>query len=218
MSDLQHLVAMTPKARPASVTISSHLLHLVAALQVISVGMVLPATGTVLRYYEEVFPNPYSFDSSEEVRIFYSETFLHTMIFTSVVALIAAVGLAILAAFLKRGRNSARVVTLVLGGLYPCFYAGLFLRFGAGNAIRMGAPQDWDWSDERTAELWQMLEERFPGWYNPISTALPVLALIALLVALILLALPASNAFFRAQPLTHQPTLNHAPAGNRGPN
>jgi hypothetical protein len=197
--DVQHLATTTSKMRPASVTISSHLLYLVAALQVISVGMVLPATGTVLHYYEEVFPNPYRFDSIDDVRTFYSETFLYTAIFTSVVVLIAAVGLATLAAFLKRGNGSARVVTLVLGGLYPCFYAGIFFGFGAGNAIRMGAPRDWDWPDERNAELWRMLEDRFPSWYNATSTALPVLALIALLVALILLTLPASNAFFRAE-------------------
>jgi hypothetical protein len=121
------------------------------------------------------------------------------MTFTSVVVLIAAVGLAIVTAFIRRGNSSARIVTLMLGGLYTCFYAGLFFWFGAGNAVRMGAAGDWDWSDERNAELWRMLEDRFPSWYSPISTALPVLALIALLVALIMLALPASNAFFCAQ-------------------
>jgi hypothetical protein len=190
---------MTSKSRPASVTIASHLLHLVVALQVVSVCMVLPATGTVMRYYREVFPNPYSFDSTNEVRSFYSEGFLYTMILTSAVTMIAAAGLVILAAFIKRGKDSARVVTLVLGGLYPCFYAWLFFAFGAGNAVRMGAPDDWDWSDKPRTELWQMLEDRFPSWYNPISTALPLLALCALLVALVLLALPASNAFFRAK-------------------
>jgi hypothetical protein len=199
VSDLRHWVAMTPKSLPTSVTIASHLLHLVAALQVVSVCMVLPTTGKVMRYYKEVFPNPHSFDSTNEVRSHYSEGFLYTMILTSAVTLIAAAGLAILAAFIKRGKDSARVVTFVLGGLYPFFYAGLFLVFGAGNAVRMGAPDDWDWSDKRRAELWQMLEDRFPSWYNPISTALPLLAVCALLVALILLALPASNAFFRAK-------------------
>ncbi|MDG4786232.1 hypothetical protein O7626_09880 [Micromonospora sp. WMMD1102] len=202
MSDLGHLVATTSKRCPASVTISSHLLQLVAALQVISVGMVLPATGAVLRYYKEVFPNPYSYDSVEQLRIFYSETFLYTMISTSVAAMIATVGLAIVAAFIRRGKPAARVVTLVLGGLYSCCYAGLSFVFGAGNAIRMGAPDDWDWPDERNAELRQMLEDRFPSWYDPTSTALLVLTLIALLVALILLTLPASNAFFHAGPQT----------------
>ena len=45
------------------------------------------------------------------------------------------------------------------------------------------------------------LSRVLPSWYEPLSTVLTVISLLAILGAVILLALPASNAYFRkAQP------------------
>jgi hypothetical protein len=45
-----------------------------------------------------------------------------------------------------------------------------------------------------------MLEEALPDWLTPLSVAGTAISVLALLAALILLALPASNDFFRRQP------------------
>lgn len=57
------------------------------------------------------------------------------------------------------------------------------------------------------AEIQRMLEDRLPSWYTPVSTTISVLAMIALLVALILLALPPSNEFFRKSQTAWEPPV-----------
>jgi hypothetical protein len=69
--------------------------------------------------------------------------------------------------------------------------------FGAGNNANGPDP----------AEVQRRLEAGLPGWYNPITTTLSVISLLALLGALILLALPASNPFFRKRTAAEEPPM-----------
>ena len=49
------------------------------------------------------------------------------------------------------------------------------------------------------------LEEALPSWVTPVSLLLGVLSLISLITALILLALPKANAFFRKPTAAWEP-------------
>ncbi len=54
-------------------------------------------------------------------------------------------------------------------------------------------------------EIQRRLEEALPSWLTPVSILLGVLSLIALITALILLALPKANQFFRKPTAAWEP-------------
>lgn len=198
--------APAAKQRPGSVTISSYLLYLVAALQVIGFLINLPVIGPTNEVYKEAYAGT---ELADAAGTFGTIGF----ILTGVIFLIIAIGLVILAVFNSKGKNASRIVTWVLGGIFLCC-AGLSVVVGlAGGA--MGAPgASTDPSLPDPEEVQRMLDERLPGWYVPLSTALSVISLLALLVALILLALPASNDFFRRpQPVWEPPVPGSAYPG-----
>ncbi|MEW2142098.1 hypothetical protein AB0869_04680 [Micromonospora vinacea] len=109
-----------------------------------------------------------------------------------VVALTALVVLALALANLA-GRNWTRIVTWVVGGVTVAVSAGwLFLTlifFAAGGDDTPESP-DGSRVEEVAAHL-------MPGWAEPVSTVSGFVASPALLVALVLLALPSANGYFR---------------------
>jgi hypothetical protein len=190
--------AAPAKVRPGSVTISSYLLFLVAALQVVGLVLALSVLNETRDVYEEAFAGTDLANQAGTIGTV-------SLIAGASVGLIVAVGLVVLAILNNRGKNPSRIVTWVLGGLFLCCAgAGLALS-AAGSAVNMGQGGNADAPDQ--AEIQRMLEERLPSWYMPASTAISVLAMIALLVALILLALPASNEFFRRPQTTWEPPV-----------
>lgn len=188
MSDPRYPGASAERVRPSTVTSSSYLLYVVAAIQVVSFLINLSVLGTFQRVYRDAFAGTDQPAVGETVATV-------TLVGGSALGLLIAIAIAALAMLNNRGRNGSRITTWVLGGIFLCCsgvglvgtLAGTFTDFGArgGNA----GPDP--------AEVQRRLEEDLPGWYNPVTTALSVISLLALLGALILLALPASNAFFR---------------------
>jgi hypothetical protein len=117
-----------------------------------------------------------------------------TSVIVSVVGLLFAIAFVVLAIFNNRGKNASRIVTWVLGGISLCC-SGVSL---AGSAFSSSMNFDSGDSDVPDAsEIQRRLEDALPGWYMPVTITIAVISLLALLVALILLALPPSNAFFR---------------------
>jgi hypothetical protein len=113
-------------------------------------------------------------------------------------ALVAA-GLVVLALLNHRGNNPARIVTWVVGGIALCC-TGLGL---AGSSLTSGLGGDVD--GPSPAEVQQALDAAMPGWYGPVSAVTTIASILALLVALVLLALPPSNEFFRKAPPQVEP-------------
>ncbi|HEX5740673.1 MAG TPA: hypothetical protein VFY17_03850 [Pilimelia sp.] len=105
-----------------------------------------------------------------------------------VVLLLFGAVLAVLAAFVNRGRNGARIGVWVLGGLTVCC--------GTLGALSDGLTMATGLSDGNT----QAFLDALPGWYTPTTTALRILGVLCMLAAVVLLALPASHAYFRPQP------------------
>jgi hypothetical protein len=109
-----------------------------------------------------------------------------------------AAGLAILGIFNNRGRNGARITTWIIGGIALCCsgfgLAGTALTssMDLGSSTTTGAA-----SGPSADEVQAALDRVLPSWYQPLSTTLTVITLLCVLGAVILLALPASNAYFR---------------------
>jgi 4-amino-4-deoxy-L-arabinose transferase-like glycosyltransferase len=111
-----------------------------------------------------------------------------------VVALIALAILALALANLA-GRNSTRVLTWVVGGATLTVSAGWLALSGGGEPPRS--------ADGARVEA--IAAQLMPGWVEPVSTMTGFVASPALLVAVVLLALPPANAFFRWRHAEHDP-------------
>lgn len=185
MSDPSYPAAPTTKARPSSVTISSYLLFAVAALQLINVIIALSFIGKTRNVYKELYAGTSAAGAESAVTIF--------AVVAAAIALLLAIGLVVLGLLNNRGKNASRIVTWVIGGLGICCTG--FNLAGSAFTNSMGGSGTGDVPS--ASEVQRRLNEVLPSWYGPVTTTLSVLSLLALLAALILLALPASNEFFR---------------------
>lgn len=198
MSDPMNPAAPAARSRPSSVTISSYLLILVAVLQVIGLIIALSVLNATREAYKEAFAGTNMADRAGSFATL-------TLIGTAVVGLLVAIGLVVLAMLNNRGKNASRIVTWVLGGLFLCC-SGIGLALSAaGNAIGMNNTNGTNAPDQ--AEVQRILNEHLPGWYGPVTTTISIIALLSLLIALILLALPRSNEFFRRPQPAWEPPL-----------
>jgi hypothetical protein len=175
--------------RPATVTVSTYLLWLTAALSLLSGVLTVSLVGKMADVYGDLYEGTAA-EGTEGLIVGAS-------VFVVVLGLLFAAGLAVLGIFNNRGRNGARITTWVLGGISLCC-SGFGL---AGTALSSSMNFDSSTTGANTgpssAEVEAALNRAMPSWYEPLSTVLTVISLLAILGAVILLALPASNAFFR---------------------
>ncbi|WP_433346143.1 hypothetical protein [Micromonospora sp. CA-111912] len=177
------------RTRPAVVTISSYLLILVAAIQVIQLILTLTTIGTT----RDVLHDAYSGTDANGADTLADFT-IAIGIGSAILVLLIGIGLVVLAMLNNRGRNGARITTWVVGGILVCCTGSNLISGLAGGFAGTGQTSGDAPSPE---EIQRRLEQELPSWLTPVNTLLAVVALLALLTALILLALPAANAFFR---------------------
>lgn len=199
MTDPNYPGTPAPRARPTVVTTSSYLLYFAAAASIVSAVLSLTTIGTVRRVYTDLYANTAG-DGTESVIVAAS-------VVGVVINILFAAGLAILAIYNNRGRQGARISTWVVGGIFLCCNG-----FGLlGNAATSGMNLDTGANSGPSAnEVEQRLSDELPGWFTPLSTTLTVLVVLTLLGAVILLALPAANAYFRKPQVAWDP-LNPYP-------
>jgi hypothetical protein len=176
--------APQPPPRPGTVSLSSYLLWVTAAVSLLSGVLTLANVGTLTDVYSDLYEGTPG-EGTESILVGAS-------VFAVVLNILFAGGLVILSIFNNRGRNGARITTWVLGGLMLCC-GGLGLA-SAGLTSSMNLDSGAGPSQE---EIQQRLSDALPSWYEPLSLILTVISLLTILAAVILLALPASNAFFR---------------------
>ncbi len=170
---------------PTTVKVSTYLLWLTAALSLIGAVLTISVVGKMSEAYRDLYAGTAA-EGSEAVIVGAS-------VIGVVISVLFAAGLAVLAIFNNRGRNGARITTWVIGGISLCCGAlGL-----AGTALTNSMNFDDTAGGPTTAEVERRLDEVLPSWFDAATTTLSVLSLLTLLGAMILLALPASNAFFR---------------------
>ncbi|WP_328651526.1 hypothetical protein OG598_26360 [Micromonospora sp. NBC_00330] len=184
------------RQRPSIVSISSYLLFLFLALQVISLIITLSTFGKTRDALREAYAGTAT--DGEQV----ADVFAVVGIGGSIVLLLLAVVLGVLALFNNQGRNGARITTWIVGGIMVCCVGGGLLSNAAGGFNTGGGNTANGPSPE---EIQRRLEEALPSWVTPVSLLLGVLSLIALITALVLLALPKANPFFRKQTAGWEP-------------
>jgi MFS family permease len=200
---MSYAVPPPPKTRPSAVTTASTLLFVVVATNIISLIIALLPNDELSAALDEFNRNHPDFQQSETI------TLIAGIVGISVTTLLA-VGLGVLAFFLRRGSQGARITTWVLGGLCVlCSVCGL-----AGTAI--GSSMSGNGNNPDVEELTRIIEENTPAWQTTLSVALTLVNLVTLIAVIVLLALPASNDYFRKQQEVWVPPTDYPGGGGYG--
>ncbi|MEV4623363.1 hypothetical protein AB0J74_32220 [Asanoa sp. NPDC049573] len=179
---------------PGTVRISSYLLYATAALQLISLVITLATLSDVRAAYTEAYAGTTMADTSDTIAV-------AVTVGGGIFALIVAIGLVVLGFLNLRGKNAARIVTWVVGGLFVlCCGIGSLFR-AAGSAMNIDSGTD----APNAADVQAKIDAAMPSWYGAVSTMLLIIPILLVLGTLILLALPASNAWFKPKAATWEP-------------
>ena len=196
----------TPESRPrpTSVTVAGLLMWLVALCAVIYLVASLAVIGSFTDAFAEAFAGTDA-EGAEGI------TAVVSAVVPSVGYLLVAVTLLILTIFNNRGKNGSRIATWIVGGVAACCCGLNLLSSAVTDLGTVGTTPEAGMPDPE--ELQRIINEHVPGWYEPVTIATIVVGLLALIAALILLALPASNEFFRRRPEPEPPTPGYPPVG-----
>jgi hypothetical protein len=174
------------RSRPTVVTVATWLLYVAAVCQVLSAIITLSQLSASKAAYKKVFAGT-SMEGAENMLVAITAA-------TAVgIGLLFAVGYVVLAILNGRGKNPARIVTWVVGGLAICCTGYGLIANAAGFTGFSGSSGN----GPSAKQIQDALRDAYPGWYQPALTAVGAVAIIALLTTVILLALPAANDFFR---------------------
>ncbi|HEY7223159.1 MAG TPA: hypothetical protein VH561_06050 [Micromonosporaceae bacterium] len=133
--------------------------------------------------------------------------------FEIVVALAIIIGLAVLAVFVRRGSQPARVVTWVIGGLgVACLGCGS-LAAALAPSLLNSASSNGNTNAQASKDLLDLVRQNTPDWQYYLSNALTVVVVLALILVIILLAVPASNDFFRKEQEVWVPPAGYSGGG-----
>jgi hypothetical protein len=138
---------------------------------------------------------------------------LMTLTFTLIagVYVVMAVFYLILALLVNKGKRPARILSWILSGigLLCCGIGGLIGQVGSMTANVNGQ----EYQDEAT----QAIEDATPAWVTAIDWITLILLIVGSLVIIILLAVPASNEFFRKDEPPMGPYMGQPPYGQQPP-
>jgi hypothetical protein len=180
-----------PRKRPGVVTAAGLLLIVIAVLLAVEAVVTLATLSTVIDATKKAYAGVPNIDQIAGV----SQA---AGIGTAVFYLLFAAGLVVVALLDLRGANAARIVTWVLTGLgVLCFGCGLAGSAAQGTFSGMGG-NNVNGVDVKAAA--QQVQDALPSWVHPLQLAVGVINLLAAILVIILLALPAANAFFRKRP------------------
>ena len=203
------VVASEPKRRPSVVSAAVALLYVVAALQLLSAALTASSLGAVRQVYADAYRGVENGDV-------YVTTATIVLVIVLSIAVLIAIACIVLAVLDGKGKNPARIVTWVLGGLgvlcLGCSLAsaGLSSSFGnfGANSNEAGLPDP--------NEVTRRVEAAIPAWQGTVTNISSVVVVLALIAVIILLALPASNAFFRKESEVWVPPTQWPPVGGPG--
>jgi hypothetical protein len=190
--------------RPTTVTIASSLLYVVAAIQVISAIVSFAIIGP----YKEAYAKALEGAGVEGASGMVSGVATVTLVGAAIVSLVLTTGYVLLGIFVGKGSNGARITTWVIGGISLCCLGFGTISTVAGRSSFQGSGNV---NGRSSAEVARILEEGLPGWYQPVSTGLTGISFVCVLAVIILLALPASQPYFRKQELLWQPPVTGYP-------
>lgn len=188
----QPVPAPASQPRPGTVTAASGLLYIlaflslaIAALSAYSVSLL--DAETFQQIYEDAGMSPAEAESAASIAT--------SLAFVGAVPwAVFAVLFLILAIFVGKGRQWARITTWVVAGITAlcCFGSGLIGNAAGGMLSGMGGQ-----SGINQDELTRRMQEMQPDWLPGVSAALYGVGLLLALIVIVLLLLPPSNPFFR---------------------
>ncbi|WP_106327695.1 DUF3824 domain-containing protein [Actinoplanes italicus] len=169
-------------------------------MQLLSAGVVIAISGTLAEAYQDAV----ELETSQAVADIGSIVRI-TYIFMAVVYVLIAIGMTTLALLNNRGKNASRILTWVFGGLGLCCNSISLSLTAAGGLAFSGAGQGVD-----QGQVEERVAEALPGWFNVLMTTSTALTVLGLLGAIVLLALPPSNEWFR-RPAAWNPAMPFQP-------
>lgn len=188
--------APSTPVRPKQVTWAVWCLYALAATQILSVAVSLLTMGPTLdatREYVEGAKDGDAIVTATQIGGFIALGF----------GLIFAIGFAVLAVFVNRGSQPARIVSwVVLGLMFCCNGFGVFGAAAGGMVSGSGNTGDID-----QQELARRVSDAVPGWVPPVNYVLLAIGIVASAAGIILLALPAANDFFRRPQQAWEPPV-----------
>lgn len=189
-----------PVRRPTIVTVAAALLFTVAAMAVVVALLPLPYLSKVHDAAKQAYSGLPNGDQIVSITQF-------AMIGGLVVTIVVGIGFAVLGALDLRGSKVARIITWVVAGLGALCCGGGSV---AGNLTSGASRGNVNGVDMTKAA--EQVKAAYPSWYQPTVTTLDVLIMVALVVVIILLALPAAGPYFRRPvALPRDPDLPYPP-------
>jgi hypothetical protein len=176
------------RARPSTVSLAVNLLYAAAAIELINVIISLAYAGKIADGAKKALVGT-SQANSNPGGILGSAV-------GAVIGVLIIIILVLLAVFVGRGKQVARILTWVVGGIALCCTAVAFGSTLLGSTLWDAARKNDD-----TLPTWDVYQDAIysevPSWYRPVTTILSILLLLAILAPIILLALPSSHPYFR---------------------
>jgi hypothetical protein len=172
------------RGRPTVVTAAGSLLFAVAGLLVVDVIVSGATFSTAVHNVDTTYAGQPTHDNivaTAELGIGFAMAF----------NVVLAVLFGVLAVFDLRGNNGMRITTWAVGGV-----GMLCLGCSFGNVTASTFQQNGTTSQAAAVKIRNVV----PAWAGYTEVVVNITALLALVIVIILLALPASNAFFRKTP------------------
>lgn len=191
-----------PKRRPAVVTAAGYLLFLAAVVLIINALLPLTSLNKVVDATREAYAN--STNPTPDTVASFTRA---GVIVGVVIAVLFGVLFFVLGSLNLGGKQPARILTWVFGGLSVlCTGCGLGT---SGLSSRLTSGTNSSGVDVKAAT--DHINAARPSWLLPVSTTLSVIALLALIAVIILLAMPQASAFFRKEQPAFDPAMQNLP-------
>ncbi|PRY61891.1 hypothetical protein [Glycomyces artemisiae] len=198
-----------PKTRPGSVAAVVWTQFITAAL-LVATGIAMFAVQSAVKdvVSDEIQNDPSLADSgitADDISTIITLTFA----VVAGVYLLFAVFYVILGILNNKGNRAGRILSWVLSGiaLACCGLGGLIGQVGETTYNVNGT----EYQDEMT----QAVEDATPGWVSALDWATLIVFIVGSLIIIILLAVPASNEFFRKEDLSAGPYQGQPPYGQQ---
>ncbi|HEX2143394.1 MAG TPA: hypothetical protein VHG10_02685 [Glycomyces sp.] len=205
-----------PKTRPGTVTAAVWTHFITAALLIITgIGMFSVQGAVADAVMEEMRRDP-EFESSGLTESDVSNVVTIGFVVVAVAFVLFAICYIVLGLLNNAGKRPARILSWILAGLSLACCGPYTIISQVGSAVGMNS------GDPYQDEMAQSLVDATPAWLNAASWALGIVLILGSLLIIILLAVPASNQFFRKEetgmgPYQGQPPYGQPPYGQQPP-
>ena len=205
-----------PRTRPGSVTAAVWTQFLTAAMLIFTAISMFAVQSAISDAVWDEIQNDPELEGSGLTESNISDVITFGFVLVAVVFVIFAACYVVLGLLNNKGKRPARILSWILSGigLLCCGPYALLSQISSTMSMNTG--------DAYQDEVAQSLQDATPGWVTAISWVNALVLLLGSLLIIILLALPASNAFFRKEeqpmgPYSGQPPYGQPPQGQQPP-